>query len=62
MLGLKFVLALIEQKINALDQAAPLAGWQLPEEFVKESKSACHHIHFVTASRRIFSRKVSIFV
>jgi hypothetical protein len=27
-------LALIEQKINALDQAAPLAGWQLPEEFI----------------------------
>ena len=26
-------LALIEQKINALDQAAPLAGWELPEEF-----------------------------
>jgi transposase len=26
-------LALIEQKINAPDQAAPLAGWQLPEEF-----------------------------
>jgi transposase len=26
-------LALIEQKINSLDQAAPLAGWQLPEEF-----------------------------
>jgi transposase len=26
-------LALIEQKINALDQAAALAGWQLPEEF-----------------------------
>jgi transposase len=26
-------LALIEQKINALDQAAPLAGWQLPDEF-----------------------------
>jgi transposase len=26
-------LALIEQKINALDQAAPLAGWRLPEEF-----------------------------
>jgi transposase len=26
-------LALIEQKIKALDQAAPLAGWQLPEEF-----------------------------
>ncbi len=26
-------LALIEQKINALDQAAPLADWQLPEEF-----------------------------
>ena len=26
-------LALIEQKINALDQAAPLAGWQLREEF-----------------------------
>jgi hypothetical protein len=27
-------LALIEQKINALDQAAPLAGWRLPEEFI----------------------------
>jgi hypothetical protein len=27
-------LALIEQKINALDQAAPLAGWRLLEEFV----------------------------
>ena len=27
-------LALIEQKIHALDQAAPLAGWQLPEEFM----------------------------
>jgi hypothetical protein len=26
-------LALIEQKINALDEAAPLAGWRLPEEF-----------------------------
>ncbi|MBM3579098.1 MAG: IS21 family transposase [Alphaproteobacteria bacterium] len=26
-------LALIERKINALDQAAPLAGWNLPEEF-----------------------------
>ena len=27
-------LALTEQKINALDQAAPLAGWRLPEEFM----------------------------
>jgi hypothetical protein len=27
-------LALIEQKTRALDQAAPLAGWQLPECFV----------------------------
>ena len=26
-------LPLIEQKINALDQAAPLAEWHLPEEF-----------------------------
>ncbi len=26
-------LALIERKINALDQAAPLIGWRLPEEF-----------------------------
>ena len=26
-------LALIERKINALDQAAPLVGWDLPEEF-----------------------------
>lgn len=26
-------LALLERKINALDQAAPLVGWQLPEVF-----------------------------
>ena len=26
-------LALLERKTGALDQAAPLAGWQLPEEF-----------------------------
>ena len=26
-------LALIERKINALDQAAPLADWKLPDEF-----------------------------
>jgi transposase len=26
-------LALLEQKVNALDQAAPLAGWTLPEDF-----------------------------
>ena len=26
-------LALIEQKTNALDQAAPLADWKLPDEF-----------------------------
>jgi hypothetical protein len=28
-------LALLEQKTNALDQAAPLVGWQLPEEFTE---------------------------
>src|SRR6476660_103909 len=28
-------LALIEQKINALDPAAPLDGWRLPEEFMR---------------------------
>lgn len=28
-------LALLEQKTNALDQAAPLQGWQLPEEFLE---------------------------
>ena len=28
-------LALLEQKPNALDQAAPLAGWELPEEFAQ---------------------------
>jgi hypothetical protein len=27
-------LALIEQKVNALDQARPLQGWELPEVFV----------------------------
>ena len=28
-------LALLEQKTNALDQAAPLQGWKLPEEFAE---------------------------
>jgi len=28
-------LALLEQKTNALDQAAPLQGWELPEEFTE---------------------------
>jgi transposase len=28
-------LALLEQKTNALDQAAPLQGWPLPEEFLE---------------------------
>jgi transposase len=28
-------LALLEQKTNALDQAAPLQGWELPAEFVE---------------------------
>jgi transposase len=28
-------LALLEHKTNALDQAAPLQGWQLPEEFLE---------------------------
>jgi transposase len=28
-------LALLEQKTNALDQAAPLAGWDLPESFAQ---------------------------
>ena len=30
---LQGALALLEQKTNALDQAAPLVGWELPEEF-----------------------------
>src|SRR6476469_2564759 len=28
-------LALLEQKVGALDQAAPLVGWDLPEEFAR---------------------------
>ena len=28
-------LALLERKTNALDQAAPLVGWELPEEFAQ---------------------------
>jgi hypothetical protein len=39
-------LPLIEQKINALDQAAPLWGWELPEAFatlqrLMEASRAC---------------------
>ena len=32
-------LALIEQKINAFDQAAPPVGWRLPEEFTSARRS-----------------------
>ena len=32
-------LALLEQKPNALDQAAPLAGWELPEGFARTAPS-----------------------
>jgi hypothetical protein len=28
-------LALLERKTNALDQVAPLAGWELPEEITR---------------------------
>jgi hypothetical protein len=31
--GFRFYLALLEQKTNAIDQAAPLSGWKLPEGF-----------------------------
>ena len=34
-------LALLEQKIGALDQAAPLVGWDLPEEFAM-FRRLCH--------------------
>ena len=33
-------LALLEQKTRALDQAAPLAGWQLPECFAASAAAA----------------------
>ena len=33
-------LALLEQKIGALDQAAPLVGWDLPEEFATLRRSS----------------------
>ena len=33
-------LALLEQRIGALDQAAPLVGWKLPEEFATRLRAA----------------------
>ena len=33
-------LALLERKIGALDQAAPLVGWDLPEEFAPRHPAA----------------------
>jgi hypothetical protein len=30
-----YYLAQLEQKTNAVDQAAPLVGWELPEEFAQ---------------------------
>jgi hypothetical protein len=32
------LLALLEQKTRTLDQAAPLAGWQLPECFLPQRR------------------------
>ena len=32
-------LPLLEQKVGALDQAAPLAAWDLPEEFANPAPS-----------------------
>ena len=38
-------LPLLEQKTAALDQAAPLQGWQLPEEFVQVLRLQEHFSH-----------------
>ncbi len=39
-------LALLERKISALDQAAPLVGWTLPDEF-----TGCSFSPALTGSR-----------
>ena len=36
-------LALIEQKTNALDQAAPLADWKLPDAFATLRRLLVEH-------------------
>jgi transposase len=43
-------LPLLEQKIGALDQAAPLAGWELPEEF--ETLRRLMEARMIKAGRR----------
>ncbi|HEV2202718.1 MAG TPA: hypothetical protein VGR73_23105 [Bryobacteraceae bacterium] len=42
-------LALLEHKTNALDQAAPLAGWVLPEGFA----------HLRRLMKRVWARRAS---
>ena len=44
-------LPLIEQKIGALDQAAPLAGWDLPEAFITLSKTGAELLFEVFSQR-----------
>ncbi|MGA2891045.1 MAG: IS21 family transposase [Terracidiphilus sp.] len=45
-------LALLEQKTRALDQAAPLAGWQLPKCFA-------HHVHILEMNADSYRLKQS---
>ena len=46
-------LPLIEQKIGALDQAAPLAGWNLPEAFITRKPKAAGAVCARSALGRI---------
>jgi len=47
-------LPLLEQKAGALDQAAPLAGWDLPDEFATLRRLM--EARMIKAGRRAFVR------
>jgi transposase len=52
-------LALLERKVNALDQAAPLAGWTLPEEF--QTLRRLLEARMGTAGKREFVQVLRLF-
>ena len=51
-------LPLIEHKVGALDQAAPLAGWQLPEVFATRYLLRLAELELIERERRMVERRL----
>jgi len=51
-------LPLLEQKVGALDQAAPLKGWVLPDAFATLHRLT-HHVHILEMNGESFRLRQS---